>query len=53
MSGEMSMQINLTLKDIKKILCKKCRNELRRLVKEQVQNKLTERMVNQALGEDT
>jgi hypothetical protein len=48
----MDVQINLTLKEIQKVLCKHCKAKVRALVKDQVKSQMADRLVNQALGEE-
>jgi len=44
----LSVKITLTIKEIKKIMCKKCREKLKKLI----QNKISEELAKQVLEGD-
>jgi uncharacterized protein with PIN domain len=49
----MEVQINLTLKEVQKVLCKQCKAKVRALVEDQVKSQIANRVVKQALGEES
>ena len=48
-SSGLDVRIELTLKDVQKVLCKKCKQELRKLVREQVKDRMADRVVSKIL----
>jgi uncharacterized protein with PIN domain len=45
----LDVKVELTLRDVQKILCPKCKGKLRTLVSEQIKNRMADKLVKQVL----
>ena len=51
MGGRVSLQVNIQLREIYKILCGRCKKKLKKLVQEKVAEQLAEQLLEDRTGE--